>query len=171
MLTRVAVAITVLSLVLPTAGFGQGFAQGDKEVLLTGSGVSDRDFDSTGLSAQGSLGYFFTSRIEGSFRQSFTFTNVESGGSIWTGNSRVAGDYHFDLGRFWPFAGANIGYVYGHNVSDSWVAGLEGGLKFFVNNTTFLLGSLEYQWFLDNDDHSSFSDGQWVYVIGIGFKF
>jgi hypothetical protein len=47
--------------------------------------------------------------------------------------------------------------------------GLEGGLKYFVNSTTFVLGRLEYQWLLD-DDEEGFDDGQWVYVVGIGFK-
>lgn len=171
MLMRVAVAISVLCLVLPAAGLAQGFSQGDKEVLLSGSGVSSRSFDSTTLSAQGSIGYFFTRNIEGTFRQSLSFTEIENGGSAWNGNSRVAADYHFDMGRFWPFAGANLGYIYGHNVSDSWGAGLEGGLKFFVNNTTFLLGMVEYQWLFSGSGDNSFDDGQWVYVLGVGFKF
>jgi len=171
MVTRLAVALSVLCLVLPTAGFGQGFAQGDKEVTLLGSGTSDKDFDSTIFSVQGSLGYFFTSRIEGSVRQALSFVNVEGGGSTWSAATRVAADYHFDLGRFWPFVGANVGYVYGHRVADTWEAALEGGLKFFVNNTTFLLGMVEYEWLLNDDDDSSFSDGQWVYILGVGFKF
>ena len=81
----------------------------------------------------------------------------------------MAGDYHLDLGRFWPFFGANLGYVYGEDVSDTWALGLEGGLKYFVNSTTFVLGRVEYQWLLDDDDEG-FGDGQWVYVVGIGFK-
>lgn len=171
MLTRVAVAITVFCLALPATTFAQGFAQGDKEIQLNAAGVSDRDFDNTIFSLQGSFGYFFTRNIEGTLRQSLAVTSIENGGSSWNGTTRVAADYHFDLGRFWPFAGGSIGYTYGHNVSDSWVAGLEGGVKFFVNNTTFLVGMLEYEWFLNNSGgNNGFNDGEFVYVIGIGFK-
>jgi hypothetical protein len=170
MLTRVAVAVGVLCLFLPATTFAQGFTQGDKELLLNGAGTSDRDFDNSVFSVQGSLGYFLTGNIEGAFRQSLSFTNVHNGGSGWNATSAGALDYNFDLGRWGPCAGANIGYVYGHNVSDTWAGGIEGGLKFFVNNTTFVLGMLQYQWFFDSDNDSSFSDGQWVYTVGIGFR-
>ncbi len=170
MLTRVPVAVGVLCLILPTLTLAQGFSPGDKEVLLNGSGVSDKDFDSTSFSVTGSLGYFFTKNIEAAFRQSLSFVNVENGGSAWNAASRGAADYHLDLGRFWPFVGGNIGYIYGHNIRDTWAGGLEGGLKFFVNSTTFILGMLEYQWFFDSDDDSGFNQGQWIYTVGLGFR-
>jgi hypothetical protein len=171
MLTRVAVAISVLCLVLPAAAFAQGFTQGDKVLQLNAAGVSENDFDSTIFSIAGDLGYFFTPNVEGSLRQGFSFSDIQGQGSSWNASTRGAADYYFDMGRYWPFVGANIGYIYGHNVSDSWEAGLEGGLKYFVNNTTFIAGMIEYQWFLSGSDNTiGFSDGQWVYTIGIGFK-
>ena len=171
MLTRGIVAVTVLCLILPAGAFAQGFNQGDKAVLLNATGASENDFDSTIFSIEGELGYFFSPRIEGAVRQSIQFSNIEGIGSATNASTRAAGDYHFDLGRFWPFAGASLGYVYGDNVTDSWEAGLEGGLKFFVNSTTFILGRLEYQWFL-NGHHAEdgFNNGQWFYTIGIGFR-
>jgi len=170
MLTRVAVAIGVLCLILPTTTLAQGFTQGDKELLLNGAGVSDNDFDNTLFSVEGSLGYFLTRNIEVGLRQSLSFSEIEDAGSAWNASTRGALDYHFDLGRWWPFIGANIGYIYGDDVAETWEAGLEGGLKFFVNNTTFVLGRVEYQWFLEDDDDDGFDDGQWVYVVGIGFR-
>lgn len=170
MSTKTIVALSMLFLVLPAAAWAQGFSQGDKEILLNGAGVSDRDFDNSVFSVQGSFGYFFTGNIEGSFRQSLSFTDTQNAGSSWAGTSGVALDYNFDLGRWWPFAGGNIGYNYGEDVPDTWTAGLEGGLKFFVNSTTFILGMLQYQWFLDSDNDDGFSDGQWVYTVGIGFR-
>jgi hypothetical protein len=170
MLTRGIVAISVLCLILPATMFAQGFSQGDKEVLLNGAGTSENDFDSTVFSIQGSLGYFLTKNIEASLRQSLSLTTIENQGSSWGAATRGALDYHFDLGRWWPFVGANLGYIYGDDVTDSWEAGIEGGLKFFVNNTTFVLGMLEYEWFLNNDDNEGFNDAQWVYIIGLGFR-
>jgi hypothetical protein len=171
MLTKAAVAIGVICLVLPATMFAQGFVQGDKELLLNGSGTSDKDFDTSMFTVQGSFGYFFTNRIEGAIRQSVGFSNIEHGGSSWAAATRGAVDYNFDLGRFWPFVGGNLGYVYGDGVKDTWEAGIEGGLKFFVNSTTFILGQVEYLWFLNNDDtNNEISDGEFVYTVGIGFK-
>lgn len=170
MLTRVAVAVGVLCLILPTISFAQGFSPGDKEVLLNGAGTSDKDFDTSVFSVQGSLGYFFTRNIEAAVRQSFSLSDIEASGSSWIGSTRGALDYNLDLGRFWPFVGGSIGFNYGDDAPDTWTAGLEGGLKFFVNTTTFFLGMLEWQWFLDDDDEDGFSDGQWIYMIGIGFR-
>ncbi len=171
MLTRVAVAIGILCLILPTTTFAQGFSRGDKELLLNGAGASDKDFDSSAFSVEGGLGYFFTKSIEAAVRQSFSLTTVEGLGSSWSATTRGALDYHFDLGRFWPFVGGNIGYIYGDDAADTWEAGLEGGLKFFVNSTTFVLGMLEYDWLLDDDEGGDgFDDGRWVYIVGLGFR-
>jgi hypothetical protein len=170
MLTRVAVAVGVLCLILPTITFAQGFSPRDKEVLLNGAGVSNKDFDSSVFSVQGSFGYFFTRNIEAALRQSFSLSSIENVNSSWSAVTRGALDYHLDLGRFWPFVGGNIGYMYGDDVSDTWEAGIEGGLKLFVNGTTFVLGMLEYQWLLDSDNDDGFGDGQWVYTVGLGFR-
>lgn len=170
MLTRITVALSVFCLVLPATAFAQGFTQGDKEFLLTGAGTSDSDFDSTLFSVEGSLGYFFTKNIEGAIRQALSLSDIEGVGSSWAASTRLALDFHFDLGRWWPFIGANGGYIYGDDVSDDWEVGLEGGLKFFVNNTTFVMGMAAYEWFLDDDDDGGFDDGQWIYSIGIGFR-
>jgi hypothetical protein len=169
MLTRIAVAISICCLAFPAAASAQGFSQGDKELLLNASGVSDNSFDSTIFTINASLGYFFTNNIEGTVRQGVGFTSIENGGSSWNGSTRVAGDYHFDYGRLWPFVGGSVGFSYGDDVSDTWKLGVEGGVKYFVNTTTFLVGMIGYDWFLRNDD-SAFDDGQWLYTIGIGFK-
>ncbi len=169
MVTRVAVVISILCLVLPAAAPAQRFAQGDKEVLLSGSGASDQDFDSTIFAINGSLGYFFTDKIEGAVRQSVHYSQIEDGGSAWNGSTLLAVDYHFDMGRVWPFIGANIGWIYGDGVTDTGLAGPEGGVKIFVTDAAFILGMVQFDWFFDSDDES-FDDGQWTYLIGVGFR-
>jgi hypothetical protein len=71
-----------------------------------------------------------------------------------------------------PYVGANIGYVYGDGVHDTFEAGPEGGVKFFVNSTTFIKLGVEYEFFFDKGDDTSnaFSDGQFIYSLGIGFR-
>ena len=104
-------------------------------------------------------------------RQNFSYS--DTGDTTWLGQTRVAVDYHFNLQRFRPFLGASFGGVYGEGVTDSWAAGLEGGLKYYVLPKTFLFGLVEYQWlFKDTDEFSdNFDDGAFTYAIGIGFNF
>lgn len=172
MLTRIVAVSSILCLILPAAGFAQGFSQGDKVLSLNGVGLSDKDFDSSTFSVSGEFGYFLTDRIEAAIRQTVGFSDFEDSGSNWNGSTRGALDYNFDLGRFWPFVGGSIGYVYGDGVTDSWVGGPEAGLRFFVNQTTFILGMIEWEFFFNNndDDDDSFSDSVFIYTIGIGFR-
>ena len=62
--------------------------------------------------------------------------------------------------------------MYGDAVEDTWVAGPEGGLKLFVNDTTFILGQIAYDFFFEDSDDAddAFDDGRWVYTLGIGFR-
>jgi hypothetical protein len=171
MLTRFAIVICTLSLVLPAPGFAQGFSQGDKVFSLNGSGASDEDFDNNTFSISGALNYFFTDRIEGAIRQTISYAKVEGSDRNWNASTRVAGDYDFDFGRVWPFAGASLGYVYGDEVKDTWVAGPEVGVKCFVNQTTFLLGMIEWEFFFNKGGrHDTFEDSVFLYTVGIGFR-
>ena len=54
-----------------------------------------------------------------------------------------------------------------------WEAAPEGGLKWFLNNTTFVYGMVEYQIFLDKHSNvnNAFNDGVFVYTLGIGVRF
>jgi len=164
------VTLTILCLILPAGAFAQGYTQGDKTLQLSMNGASDKDFDNTIFSITGELGYFATPNIQAALRQGVRFSDIEGGGSTTNASTVGAVDYNFDMGRLWPFGGVSVGYVYGGGVADSWEMGLEGGASYFVNTTTFILGRIEYQWFLDNNSDGGFEDGQWVYTIGIGFR-
>lgn len=170
MLTRIAVTTTVLALILPVTGFAQGFSQGDKMFSLNGVGLSSEDFDSTTFSISGDLGYFFTDNISAAVRQTLGFSDTEGGDSQWTASTRVAADYNFDLGRWWPFVGASLGYVYGDDINDSWVAGPEAGIRYFVNQTTFILAMVEWEFFFDSGNDVNEDDSAFIYVVGIGFR-
>jgi len=168
MLTRVVVAASILCLILPAPGFAQGFSQGDKTFELSGTGVADKDFDNSAFSFQGALGYFFTDNIEGVIRQDLAFADV--GDSSWNAATRVALEYNFDMGRVWPLVGASLGYMYGDDVDDTWMGGIQGGARVFVNQTTYILGTAEYEWLFDSGDDEGFDDGRWVFSLGIGFR-
>jgi hypothetical protein len=172
MFTRTTVVVSLLCLVLPAATFAQGFTQGDKVLSLGGSGASDKDFADNVFTFEGSLGYFFTDNIEGAVRQGVAFNNTSSDDNDWAAATRAALDYNFDLGRWWPFVGGSFGYIYGDAVSDTWVAGPEAGLRYFANETTYIQGLIEYEFFFDNGDDVSdaFDDGRFVYTLSLGFR-
>ena len=148
------------------------FEEGDKEITLSGTAANGSDFDGVSGGINGSIGYFMTDNLELSLRQTVTYTDIGVDASL-NGSTRVALDFHFDLEALQPFIGGNFGYVYGDAVNDTFEAAPEGGVKWFVNSTTFIFAMAEYQFFFDSGDDAdeSFEDGQFVYTLGIGFRF
>lgn len=167
-------AVAAAALAVSPQAASADFEQGDFELTLGGTGSNGPDFDGVNFSANGSLGYFATDALEVGVRQFATFTDVGTDGGQLGGSTAVFVDYHFEVGEnFFPYVGANIGYAYGDAVSDTFFAAPEGGVKFFVNDTTFVFGAVEYQFFFDEAEEAddTFSDGQFLYTLGIGFVF
>lgn len=158
-------------LIVPAAAQAQ-FSQGDWELTLAGNGGSDNEFVTNNFSIGGSLGYFLSDQIEVGLRQGITQADVSGSDDIWNYSTRIFGDFHIDLDRWQPFIGAQIGYLYGDSTADTWIAGPEAGVKFFVNSTTFVFGQVEYQFFFEDSDEAddAFNDGQWVYSLGLGVR-
>jgi hypothetical protein len=146
---------------------------GTWELTLTGSGASNRDVNSGNFAANVSVGYFLLDGLEILGRQSVGYSDPEIGSTLWNFSSSLALDYHFDLDRFQPFIGAAVGYNYGSGTTDTGIVGPEGGVKYFVNDSTFLYGLVQYQFFFRNgpDLGNNFDDGSFLYAIGIGFTF
>jgi hypothetical protein len=160
---RYVLILSTACLMLPTMARAE-FKQNDWELTLSGSGTNDKDFRTGDASADGTLGYFFTDQIEATLRQGLTWSD---GGSSWSGDTRIAGDYNFDFGRWVPFAGVNAGYQYGPDFRDQWIAGPEGGLKFFLNATTFVQINAAYEFSLQ---HGGFDSGAFFYGLGLGVR-
>jgi hypothetical protein len=163
------VAMTLLA--VPAVSMAQ-FDGGDWELTLTGNGASNNDFDANSFGGSVGIGYFFTDNLEAAVRQNLTWTDAEDIDDIWTGATRVAADWHFDLDRWQPFIGATFGYIYGDLVDETFVAGPEAGVKWFANSTTFIYGMVAYDFFFEDSDDAddAFDDGQYLYSLGIGFK-
>lgn len=172
----------LLTTALCTSAYGQrtferpapgyfGPEVGDWELTLGGSGASAHDFSGGRADFSGSLGYYFTPNWAVAFRQGIGFSDF--GESNWSGSTRAALDYHFDLNRMRPFVGVNFGGIYGDGVTDTFAAGLEAGLKYYVREKTFILGMLEWQWLFKDarSADNAFDDGQFVYTLAIGFNF
>lgn len=147
-----------------------GPRRGDWEVQMGGGGTTPHNFRSSTYNIDFSIGHFVTDHLSLAFRQAINFTDV--GGSNLRGASRGAVDWHFGDGRFRPFVGVNFGGVYGDG-GDSWLAGPEAGLKWFVHPHTYLFAMGEYQIFFDRirDFDDNARRGDFVFTFGIGFLF
>jgi hypothetical protein len=82
-------------------------------------------------------------------------------------------DYHIDAGRLRPFVGISGGGIYGDVLVDSFAAGFEGGLKYFVQRKAFVFGLVEYHWLFNDASEvtSNVEEGAFSYTIGIGLNF
>lgn len=164
-------AVLLMAPVSTFAQSGNPYQTGVREFTIVGSGSSDESFDNTSLNTSFSIGQFFTDNLQGAVRQDISFSDV--GSSNWNGSTRLVADYHFGSGRLVPLIGITLGYLYGDNVEEQFIAGPEAGLKFFMNATTFVYGLIEYQFLFDDADDAddNFDDGRWVYGIGLGMTF
>ena len=161
--------VSVLALVLPAAAQAQAPKPGDWEFTLNGAGVSDQDLNGGTVGASGSLGYFVDEHWELSLRQTLGYTDLTDN---FSGSTRLGFDYHFHLDEWQPFLGASLGYTYGGEFADTWGAGPEAGVKYFVNRTTFVYASVGYDIFFRKADNAAgdFRNGQFIYGVGIGFR-
>ena len=145
--------------------------QGSREITFSGSGESDRKFNSGSLSLEGSYGWYTTDNWLISFRQS---VNNLGNSRNWSGSTLVAADYHFLTGPWRPFVGVNGGFRYGgRSVGDSLAAGAQTGLKYYLRGGAFLFGRAGYSYTFDRvkDVDDAWDSGRWGYAFGVGLNF
>jgi len=174
-------AVSVCGLVaFASQAKAQRAAENPYELTLGGTASHGPDLNGFNASVSASIGYYFTDTLEVRLVQSLTSSDIgltgSGEGSSLNAATRLALDLHFPMGdqsQIVPYIGANVGYVYGNAVQDTAEAGPEAGLKIYVNPKTFIFVSVEYEFFFDtgSDASSAFSDGQFVYGLGIGFRF
>jgi hypothetical protein len=152
-------------LAIPTLAQAQ-FEAGNWSLELSGSGGNDKDFESGNLAVNAELGYFTSKEFEIGIRQGISWADTTFSSSVWNGSTVIFADYHFDMDRWQPYIGANIGYLYGDSTADTWVAGPEGGVKYFVNSTTFIDARITYEFSLQD----GIDEGAFGYGLGIGFR-
>jgi hypothetical protein len=161
------------ALALAVAGAIPVLAQpqgGDWEFTLGGGGTSDQDFDSGGFGLNGSFGYFYNENFEVAVRQSVNFDGRTSD-EEWSGSTSLAADWHFLLGSFVPFVGANVGLTYNED-DNAWGIGPELGFKYYVHERTFIFAMGEYRWHFDKlkDVDNNADDGFFAFTVGVGFN-
>jgi hypothetical protein len=168
-----AVAIVVVVLGPAAADAAAQDQRGSGELTLAAVGTSSNDFDDHAIGFRGGAGYFFADSLELSLRQTVSYVAVADSSSL-DAATVVALDLNLPLGaekRWVPYVGGNAGYVYGDSVGDQFVAAPEVGLKYFATPTTFIYAQVEYQTFFSGTGGGGSGDEQFVYTLGIGFRF
>ena len=175
-------AITACLLgVLPMVASAQplvaGPHQGDREFSISGTGSSDKNFDSGSFGLTGDLGWYLQNDLVAGIRQIVNYASIE-GESIkddfWNGSTRGYLNYQFLHNQARPFVGASLGGIYGDGVKNSSFAGLETGLKYYVAEKAYFLARVEYQFFFSSSSDASDAfqdDGAWAYTLGLGYNF
>ncbi|KMQ73879.1 hypothetical protein [Marinobacter subterrani] len=176
-----AITLSCLLGALPLAAAAQsaefGPDQGDREFSISGTGSNDRDFNSGSFGVTGDLGWYLRDNMVGGVRQSVNYASIEGADiedDFWNGSTRGYLDYQFLNDRARPFVGGSLGGIYGDGVKDSAFAGLETGIKYYVQTKTYFLARAEYQFFFNDADDAddAFQDsGAWAYTIGLGYNF
>lgn len=146
------------------------FEQEDFALTLSGQAFTDVNLDSTNVNVAGSLGYFFSDQFEAGIRQGFTYSDLAGNNS--NGTTALFADYHFgeEGAEFQPFLGAALGYAYGDSTNDTFYAGPELGVKYFVDENWFVFGVAEYQFFFEDGDEAdeAIDDGSFIFRLGLG---
>ncbi len=151
-------------LALPVLAQAQ-FEAGNWSLELSGSGGNGQDFDGGSAAVNFELSYFTTKELAVGVRQSVIWSDLGPGSTL-DGSTRLLVNYHFDLDRWQPYVGASIGYSYGDIGDDAWIAGPEVGVKYFVNNTTYVDLVASYDFNLED----GLDEGSFNYGLGIGFR-
>ena len=147
---------------------------GVREVTFGGNGGSNRNLSDSFGGFSGSYGLYFNNEWQGVLRQSLNYHNPAGAGTTWGGSTRLAADYHFtDLGMTMPFVGASFGRIYGSSLKDTWSAGLEAGVKYYLQRKFFIFGMAEYNWLFERARRvdNNFGSGQFIFTTGLGFNF
>ena len=170
--------LTLLPLmILSTASLAQGRAvppytpdpgphAGNWESTLTGTGLSDDSFDAPNFGVTGSLGYYYTKNFVLTFKQGLQL-NDSGNNTLISGRSVVQAAYQWDFAKWQPYLGMNVGGIYGAGIMDDAIFGPELGLKYYVNESTFIFGNMAYEVPFDE----CCKDGVVPYSVGIGFNF
>jgi hypothetical protein len=175
MIRTILVVFAVGLLALPAISQAQ-FKAGDWDLTLSGTGASDHNLGNNSFGATVGLGYLMTKEVEVGLRQTvgWASTDKASGGTgndYWNGTTRAFADYHFDFDRLQPYVGGSIGYAYGRDSAgsslDSVVGGVEAGVKYFLNSTTYVQFNVGYD--IPVSD-GGWDDGSFLYSLGLGVK-
>jgi hypothetical protein len=177
-MTRAMKMTLLLAASLPVAAVAAdiGPSTGDREFSIAGTGSNDRKFDSGSFGVVADLGWYLQPNMVWGVRQSVNYASIKGESlkdDFWNGSTRGYLNYHFGSHSARPFVGGSLGFIYGDGVKNSAFSGLEGGMKYYVLPSTYILTRVEYQWFFNrsSDADVAFKDGAFAHTVGIGYNY
>src|SRR5262249_54758330 len=96
---------------MPPYTLDPGPHAGNWESTLTGTGQSTDDFDNSAFGVTGSLGYYFNKNFIVTFKQGVSLDD-DGDSTLVNGRSVLQGAYQFDMAKWQPYVGLNVGYLY-----------------------------------------------------------
>lgn len=154
-----------------------GPSAGDREFSISGTGAGDKGFNSGAFGISGDYGWYQGDNVVIGVRQSINYASI-SGASLrndfWNGSTRAYANYQFLNDALQPFVGGSLGAVYGDGIQNSAFAGLEGGVKYYLQPKAYLLSRVEYQFMFESSSEvaDAFQEnGVLAYTVGLGVNF
>ncbi len=145
----------------------RGPRAGSWEAALGGSGASTSQFDRNSFGLTGSVGYYVKNWMPVGIRQTAVVGFGSKESDTYIGITRAFIDFQAPLGAFQPYIGGIAGYQYGKGIDEKFVFGPEAGIKYWVNESTFVYGSGEWQVV----QGEAFKNANAVYAFGMGVNF
>lgn len=149
----------------------------DKELQASAGFFHAQGSDSGSVNGDIGFGYFLGDpHWEIGLRQGFSYSFIEDSSDVWTATTIPFVNYHllglFESDRVVPFIGTFVGAIW-NDEDITGTLGPDAGVKFFVNDSTFLTMRYRYEWFFNDlslgDIGDNSSKGNHVGTIGLGF--
>ena len=166
-------AAAVLAGLAPTSLLQAAPAAGDREVTIQGTGTSRQRFRQQRLFRAGQLWLVHERPRRMGSPPVGDHDQHQRTDASWNGGTFVFYDWHFDADAWQPYIGASLGYLYGEDTNETFGAGPELGVKYYVQDKTFINASAQYQFLFDDSDQIDdvYDDGAIFYGLGIGYNF
>lgn len=151
-------------------------AEGDKEFQISGGFFQNQGDASTGAATGlASLGYYISPNWQIGVQQLGSYSLNDDIEDVWTGSTTAFVNHYFwvdkDEGRLQPFLGVFAGLAYS-DVDLTGTAGPALGVRYFVNDTTFLVTQYRYEFYFGEldagDETDDFTDGTHTLTVGFG---
>ena len=145
-------------------------AASDKEIEVSAGLFHAQGSDTGALNVDLALGYYLTPGWQLGLRQALNYTFVDDGPDTWVATTAPFLNYHFRFGNIVPFLGGFIGLAWNDRDATG-IIGPQGGVKFFLNEQTYLGVRYRYEWFFNSLRRvgRDADDGNHVFTVGIGF--
>jgi opacity protein-like surface antigen len=147
-------------------------AQGNKEIEVAAGFFHSEGSDVGSISGDVGFGYYVAPRLSLGIRQTLSYNFIDDAPDTWLASTIPFVEYSFGQGNVRPFLGAFVGGIYNDDEGTG-TAGPSAGLRWYLNDSTAVVGRYRYEWFFDDiaiKDATDTRDGNHVVTVGLSFS-